>query len=188
MIPTSQQPDLEPAWWCLRTRPKGEHGACSLLRRMEGVESFCPRIRHRKATRRGPVWFVEALFPGYLFSRFSWMEMSRLVLATTGVSGVVAFGETRPHVPEEFVTSLRESFAEEETMTVSVSLEPGDQVEISDGPFRGSSAQVTRLLPARERVAVLLNFLGTDRIVEVPLLSVLGLRDPRMAAAGRAAA
>jgi hypothetical protein len=34
-------------------------------------------------------------------------------------------------------------------------------------------------MPARERVAILLEFLGGTREIEVPLLSILGLRDIR---------
>jgi transcription antitermination factor NusG len=80
------------------------------------------------------------------------------------------------------VAELRRGFGDEEVMTVSVSPGPGDTVEIGDGPLRGATGTVTRLLPARDRVAVLLEFLGGTREVEVSILSILGLRDVRGAA------
>jgi transcription antitermination factor NusG len=46
---------------------------------------------------------------------------------------------------------------------------PGDEVTVLDGPFKGLRAVVTRIMPAKERVAVLLDLLGTQREVEVTL-------------------
>src|SRR4029077_15110962 len=54
-------------WFCLRAHPKREHIAAVGLRRQFGIGCFSPRVRFRKATRRGAVWFVEPMFPGYLF-------------------------------------------------------------------------------------------------------------------------
>lgn len=172
----------ERVWRCVRARPKCEHLAARQLRVLGEVEAFCPRLRHRKATARGAVWFVESLFPGYLFVRCDWTVWQRAVLATGGVRGQVHFGLHVPAVPDPVVAELRRSFADEEVMTVSIAPGPGDLVEIGDGPLRGTAGVVTRLLPARDRVAVLLDFLGGTREVEVPLLSVLGLRDVREAA------
>jgi transcriptional antiterminator RfaH len=172
----------EIVWRCVRAKPKCEHLAARQLRALGEVEAFCPRLRHRKPTARGPVWFVEPLFPGYLFVRCDWSVRQRSVLATGGVTGQVHFGQHVPAVPDPVVAELRQSFADEEVMTVNVAPGPGDKVEIGEGPFRGTTGLVTRLLPARARVAVLLQFLGGTREVQVPLLSVLGLRDVRAAA------
>lgn len=128
------------------------------------------------------MWFVEALFPGYLFTRCDWPTHQRLVLATSGVLGLVHFGESVPSVPPTVIAELRATFSEEEMFTVDDSLQPGDAVQVADGPFQGVQASVTRLMPGRQRVAVLLHFLGMTREVEVPLLSVLGIRDARSAA------
>ena len=59
-------------WFCLRAQPKREHIAAACLRQNSEVEVFCPRVRFRKHTNRGPVWFVESMFPGYLFARFDY--------------------------------------------------------------------------------------------------------------------
>ena len=50
-----------------------------------------PRVRFQRATRRGKVWFTEAMFPNYLFARFALRDL-RLIKATQGVAGVVHFG------------------------------------------------------------------------------------------------
>jgi hypothetical protein len=86
------------SWFCLRSQPKREHIAAACLRQMSDVEVFCPRVRLRKRTNRGLVWFVESMFPGYLFSRFNYATSHRqsdtdlvsTVLYTSGASRVIA--------------------------------------------------------------------------------------------------
>lgn len=167
-------------WRCVRTRPKTEHLAAQLVRGVdESITVFAPRLRHKKSTQRGTIWFVEALFPGYVFVQCDWTEWQRMVLATTYVTGLVHFGSTVPDVPEAVINSLRDGFPEDETLVISQTVEVGDVVEVAEGPLRGVNATVTRLLPARDRVAILLDFMGSAREIEVPLMSLLGLRNAR---------
>src|SRR6266566_5595998 len=72
----------EPIWFCLKAQPKREHLAAIALRRQFGIECFSPRLRFRKMTNRGPVWFVEAMFPGYLFAKFVYSKQHRAVEAS----------------------------------------------------------------------------------------------------------
>ncbi len=159
---------IAPRWFCLRTRPKQEHLAAQQLRlRVEGVETYAPRIRYRKPTRRGTIWFIEALFPGYLFARFDPMERMRQVRHSTGITGVVAFGGKYAVVPDDVVERLRAEIRNEEIRVVTEPFHEGDIAEIVDGPFRGLEALIVRVLPARERVRVLLNFLGRETAAEI---------------------
>ena len=52
----SHFPGPAPAWFCLRTQPKHEHIAAAHLKDDPGIEIYLPRIRFKRATRRGPVW------------------------------------------------------------------------------------------------------------------------------------
>jgi transcription antitermination factor NusG len=52
-------------------------------------------------------------------------------------------------------------------------VQAGDTVTITDGIFQGLLTVVTHLLPARERVRVLVDFLGQAREVEVEKNNVL---------------
>jgi transcriptional antiterminator RfaH len=179
----SSEPE-EAHWFCVKTQPKREHIAAQHLRELEAVEVFCPRLRYRKATRRGKVWWVEALFPGYILARFVLSESERLVVYSQGVRGLVRFGDFVPPVPEDFVAALRVEVARnveedgEETLTVSPSVEAGEEVEIASGPLGGFRGEVVSVLPARERVKVLLEFLGQMQVVEVDLFSLLLPRKP----------
>jgi len=58
-------------WFCLKAQPKREHLAAAGLRKQFSIVCFAPRLRARKLTRRGAVWFVEAMFPGYFFAQLS---------------------------------------------------------------------------------------------------------------------
>jgi transcriptional antiterminator RfaH len=65
------------SWFCLRGQSKREHVAAACLRQISQFEVFCPRLRFRKPTTRGPIWFVEPMFPGYLFARFDYTAFNR---------------------------------------------------------------------------------------------------------------
>jgi len=166
-------PKSEKGWYCVRSLPKQEHIAAAHLRTLQGVEVFCPRVRLRRITRRGPVWFVEALFPGYLFARFDRWLSQKAVTYSQGVTTIVRFGEEIARVPDEAIEGLRQHMGEEECKTISQELHEGDKVIVAHGMFRGLSSVVTGVMPARDRVRVLLEFLGQCRDVEMATDQVL---------------
>lgn len=165
-----------PLWFCLKTAPKREHLAAAGLRQVPNVQVFAPRIRFRKATRRGPVWFVEALFPGYVFAHFFFPDLHRRVSTLPGISSFVRFGKAVASIEETTINGLRERAGENELIVLDFVLRPDDQVEIAAGPFQGLTAVVTRPLPSRERVKVLLEFLGRDLEAEVGVRDLLPSR------------
>jgi len=170
--PTLELSSLEAKWYCLRSQPKHEHIAAAHLRIHEGIEVFCPRVRIQRSTRRGLVWFTEALFPNYLFARFAMERWQGRVRSCQGVSGIVRFGDDVPEVPERALDDLRTYMEDTELKTVPFTIAEGDDVEIVEGPFRGQNGVVKRLLPARERVKVLLEVLGGATEVDLSLTSV----------------
>ncbi len=170
--------DGGPKWYCVKTAPKREHVVAEHLRDLEDVDVFCPRLRYRKATRRGKVWWVEAMFPGYVLARFDLTEMRRMVEFSQGVTGLVRFGSFVPEVPESFVEALRREVREHEsiegeTLTLAPKIERGDEVEVAHGPLGGFEGRVVEVLPGRERVRVLLEFLGQEQVVDVDLYALL---------------
>lgn len=154
------------SWFCLQAQPKREHIAAARLRRDSGVEVFLPRIRYRRSTRCGPAWVTEGLFPGYLFARFEVFQF-RLVQATPGVRCVVHFGTHWPTIPDGVIAELRAGVGNEEIKVLSQDVQPGETVEVADGAFAGLQAMVSRVMPGRQRVSVLLDFLGRQTAVEL---------------------
>jgi transcriptional antiterminator RfaH len=160
-------PAPEPAWFCVQTQSKREHIAASNLRQDAHVEVFLPRIRYRHSTRRGPAWVTEALFPGYLFARFPLPSLLRHVQSLRGVRGVVHFGHRWPSIPDAVIAELRSIVGDEEIKILSPGLNAGDSVEVAAGVFQGFQALVARVIPQRQRVSVLLDFLGRQTAVEL---------------------
>ncbi|MEJ6582392.1 MAG: transcription termination/antitermination NusG family protein [Akkermansiaceae bacterium] len=167
----------EAAWYVLRTQLKRERLAAANLRQLEGVEVFLPRLRYQKMTRRGRVWWVEPLFPGYLLARFSLPEMGRVVTYSAGVSRIISFGADVPEVPDEFVAGLQKEVAlvesGDEEIVINWKVNVGDEVEIAEGPFKGMEGKVLNVRPGVERVSLLLEFLGNTQPIEVSLFSLI---------------
>jgi transcriptional antiterminator RfaH len=170
--------DLEQELWRpVRSKPKCEHLAAQFLRR-EGFMSYAPRFRYQKRTQRGRVWFVEALFPGYVFTKFSLLQ-TRHVCSVQCVSGVIRFVEELGPVPEEVILDLQDHFPEETLHSVSQGLQLGQKVEVAEGTLRGMQAEVSKVIPGTERVRILFDFLGGKRETELPLSALLGFDNPR---------
>jgi transcriptional antiterminator RfaH len=147
-------------WFCLRAQPKREHIAAACLRQNSEVEAFCPRVRFRKHTNRGPVWFVESMFPGYLFARFDYATLNRRIRQRPGVTGFVQFGDRLALLPDELISEIKTRVGKEEIVEIHQGLVPGQNVQITQGPFQGLEAVVTRLIAARDRVEILIEWMG----------------------------
>jgi len=170
---------MTPEWYCLKAQTKREHIAADHVRQIEGVEVFLPRIRFQRKTTRGPVWFNEALFPAYFFARFDFEQQFRQIHHANGVRGVVHFGDRWPSVPAESIAELQSALGPESIHVVSDPLVEGEEVEIAKGAFRGLKAVVTKVLPARERVQILLEFLGRQTAAEIAVIEVIREGDQR---------
>ena len=124
-------------------------------------------------TQRGPVWFVEAMFPGYLFAKFVYSTQHRAVETSHGISGIVHFGDRLATLPENIVAALQSEVGSEEIVTLDCSIKLGQSVQIIAGPFHGLEVLVTQLLPAKERIRVLFDFLGRSMEMEISTFEVL---------------
>lgn len=175
--------DAGPAWYCLHTKPKCENSAASVLREHHGVETFCPRIRFQRGTRRGKVWFVEALFPSYFFARFSAETSLRAVRHSQNVIRVVEFGGSPVRVPDGNIEQLRLEMGNNELREISVGIKAGDSVEVTEGPMRGLTGIVESVHSGEERVRILLEFLGRQNVVEVSAGKLISDFRPRSAVA-----
>jgi transcription antitermination factor NusG len=167
--------DLDLRWFCLRVASKQEHVAIAHLRKVYQVEVFCPRLRFQKATRTGRRWYVEALFPSYLFGKFDYLTQHRAVHYCPGVSSIVHFGGKVIPVPWQAIQDLLVAVPEGagEMITIQPKVGLGQEVQVVEGAFAGLRAVVARMMPARQRVAVLLEFLGRMSETEVPIGGVL---------------
>lgn len=111
-------------------------------------------------------------------------EMERAVTFCQGVRGLVRFGAEIPPVPESFVEAIKQEIRsrkdaqEDEMVTLSPTIEIGDEVEIAHGPFQGMQGTIVAIPSAIERVKILIEFLGNPQAVDVDLFSLLLPRRP----------
>ncbi len=166
------------AWFCVRAQPKHEHIAAAHLRQNLGIEVFLPQIRFKRLTRKGAVWVTEALFLNYFFAQFDLATHVRQVRHARGVETVVHFGDCWPQVPQSAITELRASVGGDELHVIPETFQPGDSVVIANGALHGLRALVAKVIPGKQRVAVLLDFLGRQTQIELPNHQVLSTTVP----------
>ena len=158
-------------WYCVRTQPKREAIAAAQVVLLDGVDVFAPRIRFRRNTKRGKVWFEEALFPGYIFARFDMLNNCRAVSSAVGVRGLVRFSGECAQISNAIVEALRAEQVDE--CLPRVVDEPvmvqGDEAQVVAGAFIGLHAVITNVLSGGERVKILMKLMGTAVEAEIPI-------------------
>lgn len=179
-LPTlNSQLSTAACWFCLRTHSRHEHIAGGWLTRQLEIETYAPRLRFRRVQPRGLVWFTEALFATYLFARFELAESLHRVEGSPGIREVVRFGAHYPAIPDRVIQDLRSVFGAEQIRILDNELRPGETVQLANSPFHGLHAVVTCVIPQRQRVTVLLDFLGRQTKVELASGSVARVGDER---------
>jgi len=156
-------------WYALRSKPLKEDLVWKQLL-ANGTEHFYPRLRVHPVNPRARK--VKPYFPGYLFVRadleevgisyFKWMPHTL---------GLVSFGGEPAYVPDNLIHALEKRIGEinEAGGEIYDGLKSGDKVWIHSGPFSGYEAIFDEGLPGKERVRVLLQFLGDPRKVPIEL-------------------
>jgi transcriptional antiterminator RfaH len=107
------------------------------------------------------------MFPGYFFAQFDYATERRRVEHAPGVRGLVQFGDRLATIDSATIEALRQRMEAEELVTLDSEIKVGQEVKIAHGPLQGLEVLVTQLLPASERVRVLLEFLGRSLQMEV---------------------
>ena len=155
-------------WYLLRTKPKQERTVVEALA-ARGREGFRPRVlepRSHIRAPRGPM----PLFPAYVFARFLAAESWAAANYCTGAAGVVRFGDSLAAVDDGVIAALREREGERGYVELKAARErprEGSRVRVERGPLAGLEGVVTRYLPARDRVRLLLALVSGVRNVEV---------------------
>ena len=154
-------------WYCLRCQPRMERLASESLRRLPGVEVFYPRTVHVHKSQSGDKPIRKPLFPSYLFTSFDPKASMRAVNYAQGVSYIVRHGIEPVEVPASIIQEL-EYITEDGVLSMpSRRPVPGQSVRILHGLFNGGEATVSKLIPEKKRIEVLLEILGSPCLVDV---------------------
>ena len=158
------------SWYAVHSKPRQEEQAQQQLQR-QGYATYLPRMRLRKRRRGKWAKVVEPLFPRYLFIRVDASEQSLApVRSTLGVAGLVRFGHLLRPVPDAIIDYLKQQEYAGTGLRSDDACphQPGDEVEILEGPFAGLSG-IFQTATGEERALVLLELLGRQNPITVAM-------------------
>lgn len=113
------------------------------------------------------------MFPGYFFGKFDIATQLRAVSYSCGVTGLVHFGNVFVEVPSLVIEELKAQLGDSGLLVIEDSCDQGDEVEIVDGPFKGLVGMVVERVSRKDRVRILIDFLGRSLDIEMNEKSVL---------------
>ena len=124
---------------------------------------FLPKITTKKINSNPK---VEVLFPGYIFVNTSLENYSALKY-TMGIRNIIKFGDNISCISDEEIEAMQMAEEVSKIDPVVSQIQIGQDVMIAKGSLTGSIVKVCSL-PSKERVGVLLSFLGSVRRVTIP--------------------
>ena len=161
------------SWFVAHTQPLKENVAKQHLLDQE-FEVYLPIFKKIRRHARKVEEVSAPLFPRYLFVGMD-LEISRWrsVNGTRGVSYLLMSDDRPAIVPNDIIENLK---AQENAdgivpATSLVLFTKGDKVRILDGSFKDQIA-VFETLDNKERVQLLLNFLGRETKISLPYYAV----------------
>jgi transcription antitermination factor NusG len=125
---------------------------------------YClPKITTKKINSNSK---VEVLFPGYIFVNTGFENYSALKY-TMGIRNIIKFGGNISCISDEEIEAMQMVEEVSKINPVASQIHIGQDVMIAKGSLAGSIVKVCSL-PSKERVGVLLSFLGSVRRVSIP--------------------
>lgn len=155
-------------WYCVQTKPKSEHIASAHLKLVNDIEVFNPILKFKKPTKSKVQWLQEALFPGYIFVRFNPKIHRRTVLYANAVNRLVEFGSNVPQIPSAIIEQLKNEVGNKSVHEIRYQYEAGDEVVLSYGGMKGIAGIIENVKSGKDRVQILLEFLGQEILATVP--------------------
>lgn len=151
-------------WYLLYCKSRDEHRAQQHLANQH-IESYLPLIQVQKIRRGKKVLVEEALFPSYLFVHLN-PEHSNFnaIRSTRGVIDFVKCGAAYIKVATQLIDTLKQN--SERGGTQCQLPESGDEVEISQGPFKGLTG-IYQKADGLERSMILIKMLNQDNEVSI---------------------
>ena len=100
------------------------------------------------------------MFPRYIFVRLDLSQSHADVGYQRGVVRLVNFNGNYPSLPDQIVADLRAAGDCDVVTSTPHEFQPGDLMEVQEGPWRGFQATFLRESNAEARATILLNILG----------------------------
>lgn len=157
-------------WYVVETQANAESKALFNLKR-QGYRAYLPQYLKRRRHARRTDWVPRPLFPRYLFVQIDpERDMWRPIRSTFGVTRLICHGDRPTPVPVGVVEDIiaRENERGYVVVKPADAYRKGEPVQIAAGAFADQTA-LFECATDQERVVLLLDLLGRQIKVEVPL-------------------
>jgi transcription antitermination factor NusG len=154
------------SWFVAKTKPAKERYVETCVLEKWGIDVFFPIIRSPSYNK--PTF--EPLFPTYLFCSFD--IQSTVWPAIRWIPGLCYFlgaGQQLVPVSDELVADIRKRIYRWNEGGYIRHFTRGECVLVTSGPFSGVEGIFQKYLPARQRCQILLQILGQQNKVELPV-------------------
>jgi len=154
------------AWYVAKTNPVKERMVENYLTQLWDVEVFLPMIRRPSGKKAGS----ELLFPTYIFCLVDPQSNNWPAIRwAPGLSYFLSAGQELVPVSNELITHLKQRVFWWNDGGCALNFATGERLRVIGGPFSGVEAIFQRYVPARQRCQVLLEILGKQTRVEIPV-------------------
>jgi transcription antitermination factor NusG len=155
-------------WHAVHTKPHKEFMVRAALSAVEDVQVFLPTLHVKPVNPRSRK--IRPFFPGYLFVQVDLVQVGLSAIQwNPGVVRVVTQGDQPIAIPEPVIEQVRRRVEEVQARGDNPfdRFQHGDCVRITRGPFEGYEGMFDTRLQGRERVRILVEFLGRLTTAEV---------------------
>jgi transcription elongation factor/antiterminator RfaH len=128
------------SWYAIYTRPRHEKKVDVQLKDKD-IETFLPLITRKRQWKDRKKNVEMPLFSSYLFVNFEYKYRFD-ILETDGVVKIVNFNGVPAVVPDWQIESLRQMLTFPKAIQLESYIQPGEIVEVTEGPMRGMKGTV----------------------------------------------
>jgi transcription antitermination factor NusG len=129
---------------------------------------YLPKITTKKINSNSK---NEILFPGYIFVHTSFENYSALKY-TKGIKSIIRFGENFAYLTDEEIKNIKTIEELSILKPIISKVKIGQEMYVAKGSFKGIIVKICSL-PSKQRVNVLMSFLGSVRKVNIRLNDLL---------------
>lgn len=129
----------------------------------QSIDYYLPKITKNKINN---TLKEEVMFPGYIFIKTSINKFSA-VKYTKGIRNIIKFGNNFSYISDKEIKILRGVELLSKSKPLNSKINIGGRVYIKSGSLKGNIAKINSL-PSKERIEVLLYFLGSNRRAIIP--------------------
>ncbi len=113
------------------------------------------------------------IYPGYVLVEMIMTDDSWYVVRnTSGVTGFVGPGIKPTPLPEDEVKKIMRMMGMEAPVKLKMDIDVGQNIMVTQGPFKDFHGTVEEVDPDREKVKVLISFLGRETPVELDFTQI----------------